>query len=305
VLSSLPLCLSPTRSRSPSLLRAGECIAFDASKTTTLWLIPRNGSPPKSFTVPTHFAFHHANAFEDERGRVVLDSACSPTLELGSTSGAGGKVPTWEAIEYAKLPYTTMSRYTLDPKTGTTSSRLLCDRHVEFPSVNPRLSTQPHRFIFAAAGGVAGEASPMRGVLKVDTSDAAAHQLWLAPAPNQFVGEPVFAPKRGATADSAEDDGYILVMMLDGARESKAALLVLDAADVAKGPIATLKLDTYLPHGLHGTYVPDLAPSGEDILQATTLMNMYARKSREWNVVDGSFSGMGFKTLFQKGVDGR
>jgi carotenoid cleavage dioxygenase-like enzyme len=287
-------------------LRAGECIEFDEGKPTVLWLIPRDrSSKPLTFELETHYTFHHANAYEDAEGRVIIDSVRCPRLELGGTSESETPVPAWEAMEYNDLPYSTLWRHTLEPKTGRASARQLCDRHVDFPSVNPKLSAAQHRYVYAASGGEPGIASPFKGVVKIDTSDAAQHQIWLAQSPTQFVGEAVFAPKKGAAPDAAEDDGYVLLPLLDGERGMNASVLVFRADDLAAGPIATVELDTYLPHGLHGTYVPDLATTREDIAQATKLMNLYARKSREWNKVDGSFTGMGFKSLFQKGVDGR
>lgn len=287
-------------------MRAGESIVFDESKPTLLWLIPRNGGAPISFPVSTHFSFHHANAYEDEHGRVVLDSASTPRLELGSPSGTPDAPPLWETVEYNTLPSATLWRYTLDPASGASSAREVFRRYVDFPSTHPRTSAQRHRWIYAATGGESGGiASPFKGVAKIDMSDAAQHEVWLAPHGAQFAGEPAFAPRAGASDSAAEDDGYVLLPLIDGARGGRATVCVLRADDIAAGPIARVELDTYLPHGLHGAFVPDLAPSADEIERATTLMKLYARKSREWNVVDGSFSGMGFKSLFQKGVDGR
>lgn len=290
-----------------SRCRAGESISFDGTKQTLLWLIPRNGGKPVSIPVRTHFSFHHANAYEDEEGRVILDSASAPTLELGSASAQGGQAPPiWETVDFAQLPCSTLWRYTLDPKSASGSCKELFRRHVDFPSVHPRCSARAHRYIYAVTGGSSGSvASPFRGVAKIDTSDAAQHAVWLPPSPSQFVGEPVFTPRAGASAESAEDDGYLLVPVIDGERGQKGSVFVLNADNIAAGPIATIELDTFLPHGLHGTFVPELAPTSDEIAKATTLMKLYARKSQEWNVVDGSFSGMGFKSLFQKGVDGR
>lgn len=299
------------RSASSALL-AGESISFDKGQPTKLWLIPRDGSAPRAFSVRTHFSFHHANAYEDEQGRVVLDSASAPELELGSDSSGGPDAPPiWETVEYAKLPCSTLWRYTLDPKSGQASCREAFGRYVDFPLVAPRCSAGKHRYVYAVTGGQSGGvASPFRGVAKIDMGEAAQgeaaqHQVWMAPSPVQFVGEPVFAPRVGALPDGPEDDGYLLVPIIDGEREQKSSVVVLRADDVSAGPVATLELDTFLPPGLHGVFVPELVPTKEEIGKATTLMKLYARKSQEWNVVDGSFSGMGFKSLFQKGVDGR
>lgn len=56
--------------------------------------------------------------------------------------------------------------------------------------------------------------------------------------------------------------GWLLVIGLDAAR-LVSELIVLDAADVAAGPVAAADLPGLVPHGLHGAWVPrdDLAPS--------------------------------------------
>lgn len=36
-------------------------------------------------------------------------------------------------------------------------------------------------------------------------------------------------------------------------------VIVLDAADITQGPVATLRLPFVIPHGLHGAYVPQQA----------------------------------------------
>jgi len=283
----------------------GEAIEFDEKKPTFLWLIPRDGSEPISFEVETHFCFHHANAYEDAQGRVCLDSCRSPKLELGGTSGKEVAKKAWE-MEYATLPVPSLWRYTLDVRAKTASSQHIFKRYVDFPSVDPRRAARAHRFVYAATGSEGGlVAAPAKGVVKIDTSETADHQIWLTPGPTQFAGEPLFVPRAGAAADSAEDDGYVLLPIIDGERGGLATVHVLRADRLSDGPIASVELETFLPHGLHGTFVEELVPKKEEIEQATTLMKMYARKSREWNKVDGSFAGFGIASLFQKGVDGR
>ena len=52
-------------------------------------------------------------------------------------------------------------------------------------------------------------------------------------------------------------------------------------------------------------FAADVAPSMKDLESSETLARLYARKSAEWNEVDGGFSGLGIKSfLFPKGVSG-
>eukprot|EP00620_Florenciella_sp_RCC1587_P004524 CAMPEP_0182596152 /NCGR_PEP_ID=MMETSP1324-20130603/83669_1 /TAXON_ID=236786 /ORGANISM="Florenciella sp., Strain RCC1587" /LENGTH=63 /DNA_ID=CAMNT_0024813807 /DNA_START=78 /DNA_END=269 /DNA_ORIENTATION=- len=63
-----------------------------------------------------------------------------------------------------------------------------------------------------------------------------------------------------------------------------------------------------MPHGLHGCWVPGNVGGStpEQLVNANVLLKLYMRKSKEWNQVDASFSGMGIGQFFgQKGMDGR
>ena len=118
------------------------------------------------------------------------------------------------------------------------------------------------------------------GVLKVDVDDPANSQIWLPP-PHQFCGESIFTPRRPEkiAEEFAEDDGYVLTLCFDG-QSGTSELLVLDARHVDGGPIARVPLSDVgaaLPadaqihgpgHGLHGTFVPDLCPSIDDVVRA-------------------------------------
>ncbi|HTO56525.1 MAG TPA: carotenoid oxygenase family protein, partial [Pseudomonadales bacterium] len=65
--------------------------------------------------------------------------------------------------------------------------------------------------------------------------------------------EPYFVPREGA---SAEDDGYLLTFVFDeSARASE--LVVLDARDTARPPIAAVHLPARVPYGFHGAWIPD------------------------------------------------
>ncbi|MGZ6972072.1 MAG: carotenoid oxygenase family protein, partial [Thermoanaerobaculia bacterium] len=66
-----------------------------------------------------------------------------------------------------------------------------------------------------------------------------------------WAGEPVFAPRAGATG---EDDGYVLVVTYD-ARADRSLLFVLDARAIASPPVAVIALGARIPFGFHGSFV--------------------------------------------------
>ena len=67
-----------------------------------------------------------------------------------------------------------------------------------------------------------------------------------------LAGEAVFVPR---TTDSAEDDGWVLSIVYDEARDAS-DLVVLNARDFTGEPQAVVHLPQRVPFGFHGNWVP-------------------------------------------------
>jgi carotenoid cleavage dioxygenase-like enzyme len=65
----------------------------------------------------------------------------------------------------------------------------------------------------------------------------------------------VFVAREGGTA---EDDGWLLTFVHD-LGTGTAEFVVLDAADLARGPVARVPLPQRVPFGFHGSWVSDRA----------------------------------------------
>jgi carotenoid cleavage dioxygenase len=63
----------------------------------------------------------------------------------------------------------------------------------------------------------------------------------------------VFVPRSNA---SAEDDGWVLAVWYDPARNAS-ELGVIDAQNFAARPVARVKLQHRVPFGFHGNWAPD------------------------------------------------
>jgi carotenoid cleavage dioxygenase-like enzyme len=70
---------------------------------------------------------------------------------------------------------------------------------------------------------------------------------------DRIAGEAVFVPADGATS---EDDGWLLSVVSDRSGRGS-ELLVLDAADVAGDPVASITLPRRVPVGFHGSWIAD------------------------------------------------
>jgi all-trans-8'-apo-beta-carotenal 15,15'-oxygenase len=87
---------------------------------------------------------------------------------------------------------------------------------------------------------------PLQAIQKLDlnTGDT---RTWSA-APRGFVSEPLMVARPGS---SAEDDGWVLDLVWNGARGAS-DLVILNAADLSE--VAVLELPLAIPHGLHGSW---------------------------------------------------
>ena len=90
------------------------------------------------------------------------------------------------------------------------------------------------------------------GLVKVDV-DAGSHTAW-DPEPGRHANEALFVPDP-ENPDGGEDEGWLLSYVYD-ARQDTSDLVVLDATDVAGGPVAEVELPQRVPYGFHGTWVP-------------------------------------------------
>lgn len=233
---------------------AGECIKFQPEKSTQMIVIPRRpGEPMQILSAQSGFVFHHANAFEDQ-GSIYVDSICYealPEVESGSD---------FRETDFKALKPGQLWRFHLDLANQRVERRLLEGRCCEFPFVHPARAGRSYRYTYVGAAHEAEGNAPLQAILKVDVQSGD-RQLWSA-APQGFVGEPVFVPRQGCTADNLytevigeEDDGWVLTLVYD-AKCDRSDVVILDARNLEQGPVARLHLKHHVPYGLHGSFTP-------------------------------------------------
>lgn len=240
---------------------AGECIRFHPDKPTRMIAIPRireNGTAASqvlTFEAQSGFVFHHANAYEagDE---IVVDSVCYTDLPSVEPE-ADYRQTNFEALSPGQL-----WRFRLHTQTGQVNRQLIESRCCEFPFVHPSRAGRPYRYAYLGAAHAAEGNAPLQAILKVDL-ESNDRQFWSA-APAGYVGEPIFVPSNPQayrnglpSLDMAgpEDEGWVLSLVYDGARD-RSDLIILDAQDLNRGPIARLHLKHHIPYGLHGNFTP-------------------------------------------------
>ena len=227
-----------------------DAIEFDAANPLRLIVIPRTqGGQVRTIKLPPlHETFHLFNAFErgDElvvdatmyTGRVHFHEFYPPALKASATNSA-------------RITGPFIVRHTLNLKTGAYSSKVLEGVRGEAPTINQKLTGQPHRYGYVASPVGRGD-EPIdegyfwfHGVAKVDFEQGQ-HQTWSA-GPRAFASATAFVSRPNPTS---EDDGWLLTWVNDVGTE-KSQVVVLDAKALQKGPIARIGLEHLLPAVSH------------------------------------------------------
>jgi carotenoid cleavage dioxygenase len=146
-----------------------------------------------------------------------------------------------------------LCRWTFDLKANTDrfTQDYLDDLTGEFPRIDDRHAGSKHRHgWFACAAPDRERRQSFDAIAHVDQGSAR-RGLYLLPQ-GDATSEPVFVPR---APDSAEGDGWLLAVIWRGA-ERRSDLIVLEAGEIERGPVATVELSHRVPFGFHGNFVP-------------------------------------------------
>jgi carotenoid cleavage oxygenase len=202
-------------------------------------VMPRDGgnADVRWFDIELCYVFHPLNAYDDN-GNVVIDVARHPKMFDEDIYGP------------AELP-PTLDRWTIDLAAGKVIEDRLDDRPQEFPRVDDRLVGRRHRYGYATHFGIDDEGIHLGGLVKHDLRAGTSETRSFGRGTH--AGEGVFVP---ASDDAGEDEGWVLSVVYDEARNAS-DLVVLDATDFARSPVATVRLPQRVPFGFHGSWVPE------------------------------------------------
>ena len=224
----------------------GGAFSWEPERGTRLGVMPRSGgnADVRWFETEASYVFHPMNAFA-ENGEIVLDVARYGRLDFMSTQGV-------DNLDYRDDTAARMHRWQIDLRGGGVKSTPLDDITAEFPRIDERRLGRRHRFGYTAArepelneGG-----QPVWSAIRKYDLERGKTETRRFGAGNG-VGEPLFVPR---TDTSAEDDGWVLVLAYDQARNAS-DFYVLDAQDIAGEPAARVTLPHRVPYGFHGNWV--------------------------------------------------
>ncbi|MGH6786763.1 MAG: carotenoid oxygenase family protein [Novosphingobium sp.] len=215
---------------------------WNPEHTARVGLLPRGGDADIVWcAVDPCYVFHIANAFEDDTGKVVVDSAVYATMFSEGPEGPNGKPLGLE-------------RWTIDPAARSVERKTIDAAAQEFPRPDERFFGQPYRYAWAI--GIPADGDPAflgaQPLYRHDlaTGERTSHDF----GPNRVPGEFVFVPRAD---DAPEGEGWLIGYVIDAANETT-DLVILDAANVAAPPVASVHIPHRIPPGFHGNWIADL-----------------------------------------------
>ena len=216
--------------------------AWEPDKPSYVGLMRRGDdvSAIRWFTTKPGYVFHPMNAREE--GDRIIAEVClydaAPLFPLadgrpGSRSGA--RLTRWE--------------FDLTGTTDQVKETAIDDLDSEFPRLDERFTGLSYRHGYYAADTTGAKSVKMNAIAHIDLATGVRKVCNFEPGDQ--VSEPVFAP-RSETA--AEGDGWLTTVVWRAA-DNRSDLVVLDASDIDRGPVAIARVPRRVPFGFHGNWV--------------------------------------------------
>lgn len=187
---------------------------------------------------PKGYVFHVMNAY-DEGETIIVDVMRYASAPLfPNADGTRGE----NAAAY-------LVRWTIDLTTGTVTETPLDDLAGEFPRFDERLSGLPYRHGWFVGQSLKPGDFRANIIAHIDL-ETGQRTDWTVPA-GDAISEAVFTP---ASPDAPEGEGWLTAVVYRG-QLNLSELVVLNAQDVAAGPVASARLPRRVPFGFHGNWV--------------------------------------------------
>jgi carotenoid cleavage dioxygenase len=230
-------------------------LKFHADVPARFGIVPRHGTPGQIrwFEASPTYLYHVSNAWEEDDGQGGTEIVMTGTPFRAPRDEHG-------AIDAARFPRLlaqletdhVFHEWRFNLRTGRTRERTLDDIvNQEFPLINTALMGRKTRYSWNVLMARQHRPEDPRfcGIVRYDleqdrcTTYHEGMHRWFSEAP--------FAPR---DVCEREDDGYLVGFVWDDRRQAS-FVHVFDAADVAQGPVARIRLPQRVPHGFHATWV--------------------------------------------------
>jgi len=222
--------------------------AWHPDQPTRFGIIPRMGQPEeiKWFEAKPTYVLHWANAYEDG-DEVVLDGYFqNDPVPPPLTDFPAGYESMGASIDLHSFK-PELHRWRFNLKTGETREETLFDDYpVEFGMINQQIAGQPYRYVYSVTGEPGWFL--FNGLTKHDLETGEAEHFGFGE--QRFGSEAPFIPRANA---QSEDDGYLISFITDMAQD-RSECIIIDAKDLAAGPVCTIILPHRISSGTHATW---------------------------------------------------
>ena len=228
-------------------------LTFHRDIPTRFGIIPRRGQSAdvRWFECQPCYILHVTNCWEEDDW-VVMDG-CRSLNPMPDAQAGEGKLASM--LAYMRLEANAY-RWRFNLKTGEVREGDIDDLNTEFNKSNPLFHGVRSRYAYHQRIPLlheGGHTLRFTALVKYD-NDTGRSSQWDYGV-GVFGSEAVFAPKPGADRSCAEDDGYVITLVTDS-KDWTSHCLVFDATDIAKGPVARVRLPQRVPFGFHATWAP-------------------------------------------------
>ena len=233
----LPITMSLERA-----MRGQSPVAWEPEAGAFVGVMARNAGTDtiRWFETDPCYVFHPMNMFE-EGSKIFVDVMEYPR---------GPLFPNVDGSRGADV-MATLKRWTFDLASNSNAIKreALDDMGGEFPRFDKRRAGLSYRHGYFAGASKEGLEFGFDSLAHIDlkTGKKIVHNFGEGDTPS----EPVFV---AAGANAAEGEGFLLATVYRGS-ENRSDLVVLDAGDVAKGPVAVASLPRRVPFGFHGNWL--------------------------------------------------
>ncbi|MDG2307101.1 MAG: carotenoid oxygenase family protein [Candidatus Binatia bacterium] len=224
-----------------SMMKGEPGVRWEPERGTRIGILPRRGGNDdiRWVEIDNCFPVHFWNAWDDGDKVEIY----GPSFEK---MPGGLQFDNPSQIEEPK-PW----HWSVDLTEKTASGEQTDDRSGEFPRINDDRAGRRHRYQYNALARTWEFEFDFHGVIKYDMESGTSEEY--VHGENAVSGEHVFAAD---PAGQNEDDGWLLSVVTDRLTK-RSEFRVLDARDVAAGPIARVKVPRRVPLGFHANWFPD------------------------------------------------
>ena len=227
-------------------LGEGPMVSWKPENGTRIGVMPRMGSAADVtwFEIDPGHVQHFWNGWVDG-DRIEFSGSRFDAPNFG----IDGDAPLNESAASTICPHP--ARYWVDLAAGTAGWEQFDDLGGDFNRINDNYNGVRSRYLYMSAFVTEGRPIGDFDTVARYDEQTGERATWFA-GRHAHVGESVFAPDPDGTA---EDDGWLLNAVYDD-RTDTTDVVVLDARDIAQGPIASVAMPQRLPFGFHANWFP-------------------------------------------------